>query len=59
MSDVTILKMNVDENPDTAMKFNVRSIPTLVIFSEGVEVQRTVGSGPKEHYKKIIEGAKQ
>ena len=51
---VSIVKMNVDENPDTAMKFGITSIPTLMIFKNGEMVDRTVGAAPKEHYKTIL-----
>jgi thioredoxin-like negative regulator of GroEL len=36
--------MNVDENPKTPMKFNVRGIPTLIVFHKGKEVARTSGA---------------
>ncbi|MCX7631884.1 MAG: thioredoxin [Turneriella sp.] len=49
-----IVKLNVDENPETAMKFGITSIPTLVVFKNGELVDRTVGAAPKEHYKKIL-----
>jgi thioredoxin 1 len=51
---VSILKMNVDENPETAMKFGITSIPTLMIFKNGEMVDRTVGAAPKEHYKALL-----
>ncbi|MDD2325571.1 MAG: thioredoxin [Alphaproteobacteria bacterium] len=45
---VTIAKMNVDSNPDTPTKFGVRSIPTLVLFKDGVQIDTKVGSLPKQ-----------
>ncbi|MBL8033636.1 MAG: thioredoxin [Leptospiraceae bacterium] len=51
---VSILKMNVDENPDTATKFGITSIPTLMVFKNGELVDRTVGAAPKEHYKTLL-----
>jgi thioredoxin 1 len=48
-------KLNVDENPDLAMKYNVQSIPTLIIFKDGKEVSRLVGAGPKQMYVEQIE----
>ena len=44
---VTIAKLNVDENPDLAMKFNVMSIPTLLVFRNGEIVKRLVGAKGK------------
>ena len=46
-SRVRIAKMNVDENPVTASRFNVRSIPSLLVFKGGREVDRIVGVVPK------------
>jgi thioredoxin-like negative regulator of GroEL len=40
--------MNVDENPIIAERFNVRSIPTLLVFKQGREVDRIVGLQPKQ-----------
>lgn len=42
-----IAKLNVDENPQTAAQFNVRSIPTMLIFKDGALVDRIVGAQPK------------
>jgi thioredoxin-like negative regulator of GroEL len=44
---VRIAKMNVDENPATSSRFGVRSIPTLLIFRDGREVDRIVGEQSK------------
>jgi thioredoxin 1 len=44
---VRIAKLNVDDNPQTAMRFNVMSIPTLLVFSEGEPVKRLVGAKGK------------
>ncbi|HRA86125.1 MAG TPA: thioredoxin domain-containing protein, partial [Ilumatobacteraceae bacterium] len=40
-------KLNVDENPDIAMRFNVMSIPTLLIFDKGEVQKRLVGAKGK------------
>ena len=40
-------KLNVDENPQSAMNYDVMSIPTLIIFQDGVEKKRIVGARPK------------
>ena len=44
---VTIAKLNVDENPDLAMRFNVMSIPTLLVFDKGQVAKRLVGAKGK------------
>jgi len=44
---VTIAKLNVDENPDLAMRFNVMSIPTLLVFNKGEVAKRLVGAKGK------------
>lgn len=41
-------KMNVDENPQTSMKYKIMSIPTLLVFKNGSLVDRIVGAMPKE-----------
>lgn len=45
---VRVGKMNIDENPATPSRLGVRSIPTLLVFSEGREVDRLVGAMPKQ-----------
>lgn len=45
---VRVGKMNVDDNPATASRFGVRSIPTLLVFKDGQEIDRIVGSQPKQ-----------
>jgi thioredoxin len=44
---VRVAKLNVDENPVTATRFNVRSIPTLLVLKAGQEIDRIVGVQPK------------
>ena len=43
-----IAKLNVDENPRTASQFNIRSIPTMLIFKNGKLVDQLVGAQPKQ-----------
>ena len=45
--DVQFFKMNVDDNPSTAMNYGVSSIPTIVRFEDGQETQKAVGALPK------------
>lgn len=44
-----ILKLDVDENPSTAAKYEVMSIPTLIVFKDGQPVDKVVGFQPKEN----------
>jgi len=44
---ITVAKLNVDENPDLAMRYNVMSIPTLLVFKDGEVAKRLVGAKPK------------
>ena len=46
---VTIAKLNVDENPEVAMRYGVMSIPTLALFVGGVEKKRLIGAMPKRN----------
>jgi thioredoxin-like negative regulator of GroEL len=52
---VRFAKLDVDANPATAVRFNVRSIPTLLVLKQGREVDRIVGVAPKMEIKRRIE----
>lgn len=52
---VKVVKMNVDENPDTPGKFGVMSIPTFIIFKDGQAVTTFVGAKSKEDVKKELD----
>ena len=52
---VRVAKMNVDENPATASRFRVLSIPTLLVLKGGQELERIVGLQPKEEILKRLE----
>jgi thioredoxin 1 len=45
---IVVGKVNVDECPDTAMRFDILSIPTLLVFKDGEVVKKLVGSRPKK-----------
>lgn len=51
---ILIGKLNVDENPQTTERFQIFSIPTLVLMKNGKEVDRIVGLAPKNHIKAIL-----
>ena len=46
-TDLTVGKVNVDDSPEIAAKFGVDSIPTLIVFKDGKEIDRLVGFKPK------------
>jgi thioredoxin 1 len=43
---ITVMKMDIDENPATAMSLGIMSIPTVIIFKDGKPAERTVGYRP-------------
>jgi thioredoxin 1 len=51
---VKVVKLNVDENPKTAAKYNVMSIPTLMVFKNGEMASRQVGAAPKAKLEQWI-----
>src|ERR671926_90394 len=52
---IKFAKLDVDKNQDIADKYNIQSIPTIIIFKSGKEVARTVGSISKEALKSFIQ----
>ena len=54
---VKITKLNIDENPDLAAQYGVRSIPTLVMFKDGEPASMQVGAKPKNALSDWISGA--
>ena len=50
-----VFKVNIDQNPDVPAKYNVRGIPTLVIFKDGAPIATKVGSLPKSSLVEWIE----
>jgi len=51
---VKIVKLNVDENPQTAAKYGIQSIPTLMIFKAGQLASRQIGAAPKQKLEQWI-----
>ena len=54
---VKVVKLNVDENPATASKYEIMSIPTLMIFKNGQLASRQVGAAPKQKLQQWISAA--
>ena len=54
---VKVGKLNVDENQMTSMKYQVMSIPTVILFKDGEPVQSFIGVQPKQAYVDVIERA--
>ncbi len=50
-----VAKLDVDANQRTAMRFNVRSIPTILFFKNGQVVEKLVGARPKRQFKEMID----
>ena len=49
-----IVKVNVDDNQNLAMQFNVMSIPTIMLFKNGKALDQAVGAAPSEFYEKML-----
>lgn len=57
-TDVKVGKVNVDEQMELAMRFQVSSIPMLVVFKDGKSVAKSVGYRPKSEIAAMVEGAR-
>ncbi len=51
----TIAKLNVDENMKAAIEYKVRSIPTIIVFKDGEQVDYQIGIGTKDSYIKMLD----
>ena len=56
-NEVTVAKINIDENPGVPQKYGVRGVPTLMIFNQGQVAATKVGALPKSKIKEWIEGS--
>jgi thioredoxin 1 len=56
-SNAVVLKFNVDLDPNVAVKYKVRGIPTLILFKDGKESGRLVGAHEKEQISALIDSA--
>ena len=52
---VKICKLNIDENGELAAKYGVMSIPTVIIFKNGTEMERLVGLRPAESFSELLD----
>lgn len=53
--DVVFARMNVDENPKASSKYQIMSIPTLMVFKQGAPVKRITGAVPQQYIEQQIE----
>src|SRR5688572_6329894 len=51
-----VLKFNVDQDPNVAVRYKVRGIPTLILFKDGQEAARLVGAHEKDQIAALIDG---
>ena len=56
-SSAKVYKINVDENPDVSPRFNIKGIPTLIVFKDGQEAKRLVGLSSKEQIEALVRTA--
>jgi thioredoxin 1 len=54
---VSIVKLNIDDNPEMPGQFGVRGIPTMILFKAGAPAATKVGAAPKSQLKGWLEGA--
>ena len=52
--DLAVAKIDVDDQPELAKRFDVLSIPTVILFNEGEEVDRKIGFGGRAGYEELI-----
>ncbi len=50
-----VVKVNVDDNTATAQRYGIKGIPTLILFSQGKEIERVVGATSKDSISRMIE----
>ncbi|MEW6544417.1 MAG: thioredoxin [Nitrospirota bacterium] len=52
---VRVLKLNTDENPEIAGRYQIMSIPTIMFFKDGKPVEKLIGARPKRQFKEVID----
>jgi thioredoxin 1 len=50
-----VMKLNTDENPEVAGRYQIMSIPTILFFKDGQPVEKLIGARPKKQFKDIID----
>jgi thioredoxin 1 len=55
--NLKVVKLNIDENQNTAVNYDVMSIPTLIVFNNGQPVKKVVGAYPKRRLEAELEPA--
>jgi thioredoxin 1 len=53
-NEAKVFKINVDENPSVSPRFNIRGIPTLILFKNGQEANRLIGLSSKEQIEAFV-----
>lgn len=54
-TDFKVVKVNIDENPDIASRYNIMSIPTIGLFKDGQLVKQSIGVQPKEQILSLLD----
>jgi thioredoxin 1 len=57
VGDLKVVKLNIDENQETAIAYEVMSIPTLILFSNGQVAKKVIGAYPKKRLEAELEPA--
>jgi len=52
---VEFVKLDIDENPATASRYDVLSIPTVILFDEGLPAETVIGARPAAHFRRAFE----
>ena len=53
-TDIKVVAVNIDENPDLADEFDISSIPCVILFKNGAEADRSIGLKPKEMIEEML-----
>ncbi len=54
LGKVEFAKLNIDENPETAARYDVLSIPTAILFAQGEAKATVIGARPRAHYERAL-----